>query len=309
MTSAIPNDIHDHQVFEKRLGDLRPKVHRYCSRMVGSAIDGEDIVQEVLVKAIETWAEKQILDLESWLFRVAHNASVDFIRRRRRQDVLRSEEDPNMAIDDRVLADARVIASAGLKTFMYLPISHRGCVILMDVLGYSLREVAEITGLSIPAVKASLHRGRIRIREVGNVDARTPPAVLSQDDLRRLAKYVDCFNARDFDAVRDMLADDVRLELVSRVRMEGRQEVSRYFENLCRFWREVAPGLSSEDAAVEAGVSAPVGNRCFRSSGGMLPTHLSPWQRHRRYCLSYLQDLEKPLLESTISLARWRGRA
>ena len=47
-------------------------------------------------------------------------------------------------------------------------------------------------------------------------------------------------------------------------------------ENLCRFWREVAAGLSSEDAAVESGVSGPVGNRWFRSSGGMPPTHLSP---------------------------------
>src|SRR5690606_6821422 len=47
-------------------------------------------------------------------------------------------------------------------------------------------------------------------------------------------------------------------------------------ENLCRFWQEVAAGLSSEDAAVEAGVSGPVGNRWFRSSGGMPPTHLSP---------------------------------
>jgi hypothetical protein len=47
-------------------------------------------------------------------------------------------------------------------------------------------------------------------------------------------------------------------------------------EDLCRFWREVAAGLSSEDAAVGAGVSAPVRNRWFRSSGGMPPTHLSP---------------------------------
>lgn len=47
-------------------------------------------------------------------------------------------------------------------------------------------------------------------------------------------------------------------------------------ENLCRFWRAVAEGLSSEDAAVEAGVSAPVGTRWFRSSGGMPPTHLAP---------------------------------
>ena len=47
-------------------------------------------------------------------------------------------------------------------------------------------------------------------------------------------------------------------------------------ENLCRFWRGIAAGLSSEEAAVEAGVSAPVGTRWFRSSGGMPPTHLSP---------------------------------
>lgn len=47
-------------------------------------------------------------------------------------------------------------------------------------------------------------------------------------------------------------------------------------KNLCRFWRGIAAGLSSEEAAVEAGVSAPVGTRWFRSSGGMPPTHLSP---------------------------------
>lgn len=47
-------------------------------------------------------------------------------------------------------------------------------------------------------------------------------------------------------------------------------------ENLCRFWREIASELSSEEAAVEAGVSAPVGTRWFRSSGGMPPTHLAP---------------------------------
>ncbi len=47
-------------------------------------------------------------------------------------------------------------------------------------------------------------------------------------------------------------------------------------ENLCRFWRGIAAGLSSEDAAVEAGVSAPVGSWWFRSSGGMPPTHLAP---------------------------------
>jgi RNA polymerase sigma-70 factor, ECF subfamily len=95
----------------------------------------------------------------------------------------------------------------------------------------SLREVADITGLTVPAVKAALHRGRTRIRDLAREpDDSTPPA-LSQEDLRRLAKYVDRFNARDFDAVRDMLADGVRLELVACTRIEGRQQVSKYFHN------------------------------------------------------------------------------
>lgn len=48
-------------------------------------------------------------------------------------------------------------------------------------------------------------------------------------------------------------------------------------ENLCPFWLWIAAGLSSEEAGVEAGVSAPVGSRWFRSSGGMPPTHLAPF--------------------------------
>ena len=47
-------------------------------------------------------------------------------------------------------------------------------------------------------------------------------------------------------------------------------------ETLCRFWQGIAAGLSSEEAGIEAGVSAPVGSRWFRSSGGMPPTHLTP---------------------------------
>jgi RNA polymerase sigma-70 factor (ECF subfamily) len=134
---------------------------------------------------------------------------------------------------------------------MYLPIAPRGCVILVDVLGYSLREVADITGLSIPAVKAALHRGRQRVRDVANAGDETAPPPLSQEDLRRLANYVDRFNARDFDGVRDLLADDVRLELVSRLRMEGRQQVSRYFHNYAGVhdWRFV-PGLVDRRPAI-----------------------------------------------------------
>jgi RNA polymerase sigma-70 factor, ECF subfamily len=71
-----------------------------------------------------------------------------------------------------------------------------------------------------------------------------PLPVLSKDERARLSTYVDRFNARDFDAVRDMLAEEVRLELVSRARMSGRAEVGRYFGNYASIhdW-QLAAGL------------------------------------------------------------------
>jgi RNA polymerase sigma factor (sigma-70 family) len=107
---SIPDDT------EKKLGELRPKLHRYCSRMASSVVDGEDLVQEVLVKALEAFPGKQINSLESWLFRVAHNAAVDFLRRRRRQEDMRSEEDPDMTIDTTASAMDRHVAAASLRT-------------------------------------------------------------------------------------------------------------------------------------------------------------------------------------------------
>jgi RNA polymerase sigma-70 factor (ECF subfamily) len=244
MTQPAEEDGERRVSFDRLLGEIRPKLHRYCSRMAGSAVDGEDIVQDVLMKAVRAFEGARIDNIESWIFRIAHNTAIDFHRRRRRQDEFSSDEDPDMTIDETTSADGRHVAAASLRTFMQLPVAQRGCVILMDVFGYSLQEVGRTTGLSIPAVKAALHRGRTRLREIASEpDVGAVPA-LSQDDLRRLSTYVERFNSRDFDAVREMLAGDVRLELVARTRMQGRDQVSRYFHNYSGIydWRFV-PGL------------------------------------------------------------------
>jgi RNA polymerase sigma-70 factor (ECF subfamily) len=97
---------------------------------------------------------------------------------------------------------------------------------------------------SLPAVKAALHRGRARLRELADEPDDWPRPELSQAERDRLGAYVAHFNARDFDAIRAMIADDVRLDLVSRTRMKGKAEVSRYFGNYTRVadWHLV-PGL------------------------------------------------------------------
>jgi RNA polymerase sigma-70 factor (ECF subfamily) len=122
---------------------------------------------------------------------------------------------------------------------MHLPVAQRSCVILMDVLGYSLEEIGTITGSGIPAIKAALHRGRARLRELAHDQEDRPLPVLAEGERSLLAAYVDRFNARDFDAIRDMLADEVQLELVNLTRKRGRSQVGNYFDNYSRVegWR------------------------------------------------------------------------
>ena len=136
----------------------------------------------------------------------------------------------------------RQIAAASLSTFMRLPVSQRSSVILCDVLGHSLQEICEIVGGSVPAVKAALQRGRSRLRAFSAEADDAPVPALPEPERTRLKTYVERFNAHDFDAVRAMLAEDVRLEVVNRVRVDGKKSVAPYFSNYAArpHWRFIA---------------------------------------------------------------------
>ncbi|WP_291695946.1 sigma factor-like helix-turn-helix DNA-binding protein [Bradyrhizobium sp.] len=165
-----------------------------------------------------------IQNTEGWLFRIVHNTALDFLRRRSRQEALRSAEEVETMADpiDEILR--RQIAATSLRTFMRLPLAQRACVILADVLGCSLQEVCEVVDYSLPAVKAALNRGRTRLREWAEEADDAPRPQLSHADRERLSAYVASFNARDFDAIRAMIADDVKLELVNKTRLNGKAE-------------------------------------------------------------------------------------
>jgi RNA polymerase sigma-70 factor, ECF subfamily len=231
---------------------MRPKLHRYCARMVGSVIDGEDVLQDALIKAVESFTSSGgIGNPEGWLFRIAHNTALDFLRRRNRQQVFQSGEEVDMIADPADIVLSRQIASASLRTFMRLPVAQRSSVILMDVLGCSLQEVCEVMEFSLPAVKAALHRGRTQLRELADQPDDLPHPKMSEAERDRLGAYVAHFNARDFDAIRAMISDDVRLDLVNKMRMNGKAEVSRYFGNYSKIhdWRLV-PGLLEGHPAI-----------------------------------------------------------
>jgi len=216
--------------FEQLVGQVRAKLHRYCARMTGSAVDGEDIVQDTLMKALAALPNVGVVDNPGgWLFRIAHNTALDFLRRRARGPLMQpGEELERIAAPDTPDQDHE-IATMSFSTFMRLPALQRSAVILKDVLGHSLEEVASITGASETAAKSALQRGRVRLREIAREPAHVSLTMLSDVMRARLTIYVDGFKSGDFDSVRAMLADDVKLDLVAKLRKQGKSEVGEYY--------------------------------------------------------------------------------
>ena len=69
--------------FIESIASLRPRMHRYCARMTGSALDGEDVMQEAIFEAyLKLGSFDAARPLGPWLFRIAHNRCIDFLRRR-----------------------------------------------------------------------------------------------------------------------------------------------------------------------------------------------------------------------------------
>jgi RNA polymerase sigma-70 factor (ECF subfamily) len=236
----------DLEALGRLMAEVRPRLHRYCARMVGSVFDGEDIVQEALAKATEALPSAGTLEkAESWLFTIAHNTALDALRRRKRQaEVPLESESPDLP-ETPAEAESWIGATASLATLMQLPVLQRSTVVLMDVLEYSLAETVEILGTTLPAVKATLHRGRVRLKALGEAGGSAPPA-LSAEEQARLRSYAERFNAREFDALRNLLAEDVRLDLVNRRQIAGRKDVSVYFTRYSETteqWK-LTPGLA-----------------------------------------------------------------
>ncbi len=219
--------------FLDAVGGIRAELHRYCARMTGSVADAEDIVQETLARAYYALSEMAAVPpLRPWLFRIAHHRALDHLRRYERRYGRSLDESESEVPDGAASPEDRALheqaANLAIRRFCELPPAQRATVVLKDVLGHSLDEIAQTLALSDPAVKAALHRGRQRLRQLAaEPDAASAPAAPSPAALR----YAALFNARDWDAVRAMLAEDVELDLVSRARRRGRVDVSDYFTN------------------------------------------------------------------------------
>jgi RNA polymerase sigma-70 factor (ECF subfamily) len=234
--------------FLELVAEIRPELHRYCARMVGSITDGEDIVQDALARAYYALPEMETMPpLRPWLFRIAHHRALDHLKRydvRMREPLDAAREDADTAPDPDDALAREEATRAAITRFVDIAPAQRSAVVLKDVLGHSLEEIAALLDLTLPAVKAALHRGRMRLRE-SKAAIRAAPRAASP----LVARYAELFNARDWDGVRALLAEDVRLDLVSRLRRAGKRNVGNYFSNYDRLggWHLVPAWLDGRE--------------------------------------------------------------
>jgi RNA polymerase sigma-70 factor (ECF subfamily) len=206
---------------------IRPDLHRYAARIVGSAIDGEDVVQDTLAKAFYTLSQSpEVPALRPWLFRIARNTAIDHLRRAERR-LGEALPDEDVMADDDCPPDPLVMHAA-LSSFMVLPVRQRSAVILKDVLGESLEDIAAHLETSVEAVKALLVRGRELLKARLAAAEDTPPARPTPEARASLQRYVSLFNRRDWTGVQSMLLEECRLDLVSKTQRQGKA-VGMYF--------------------------------------------------------------------------------
>lgn len=209
----------------------RPELHRYCARLMGSVIDGEDVVQDTLTKALVAVDEmRDVAMLRAWLFRVAHNRALDLLRGRAIRAVEPMEAADGVADDTVPDAVEMMMREEAVRTavsrFAELPIPQRSVLVLKDVLDESLADIAALLDLTVDSVKAHLARARARLSEINAVAEARPAARPASDAATR---YVSLFNRRDWDGLRALLAHDVKLHQSTHPVRVGPADVGMFF--------------------------------------------------------------------------------
>src|SRR5262245_26323919 len=235
--------------FLETVSTLRPSLHRYCARMTGSVMDGEDVIQEALIEAyrkLDQFDESR--PLKPWLFRIAHNRCIDFLRRKGVRDEAEVAAAQPEAVSPAEPATLG-ISKAVEHLVASLPPKERACVLLKDVFDYSLEEIAELVDSTVGGVKAALNRGRTKL---ASSPAPSQPARSANPELARIMQlYVERFNRRDWDGVRELISADARLRVAER--FAGKVVDAPYFANYERWpwpWKLAVGEVDGEPVVI-----------------------------------------------------------
>lgn len=240
--------------FLATISQLRPRLHRYCSRMTGSVLDGEDLVQDALFEAyrkLDQFDESR--SLTPWVFRIAHNRCIDFLRNGAKGVVETNVEllEAEPELESAPLPLSLSVPPAIEHLISVLPPKQRACVLLKDVFDYSLEETADLVNSTVGGVKAALKRGRTKLAKAQapkiTKESRKPDPKL----MHVLRLYVDRFNRQDWDGLRELISADAQLRVVDA--FAGRLVDSPYFSNYARWsvpWKLAIGEIDGETVVV-----------------------------------------------------------
>lgn len=251
--------------FDAAVAPLCRGLRLHCYRMLGSAHDSDDMVQDTLLRA---WRARASLDdptrLRPWLYRIATNTCLDELGRRRRR-VLASDLGestpgdvfpPAPAVDDapwleplpdgwltgvELDPDARYVlresvALAFVAALQVLTPAQRAALLLRDVVGLSAAEVASALDQSAAAIESTLHRARAAIET--KVEGRDPADFAGADaDAAVLARYVHAIADADLDAMISLVHDDMHTTMPpSPTWIAGRADNVEFYRRMFARW-------------------------------------------------------------------------
>ncbi len=205
------------------LEQYRRELTGYCYRMLGSAFDAEDAVQETMLRA---WRSLDRFEgrsaLKSWLYRIATNVCFDALagreRRARPMDLGPAQEPlfENLAelpevtwitplpTPDELAEQRDTLRLAFVAALQHLPPKQRAALILCEVLKWQASEAAELLETSVASVNSALQRARATLATADT----TAPAELDDETRALLDRYVSAFEAYDIDRLTELLHED-----------------------------------------------------------------------------------------------------
>ena len=241
---------------ESHLERHRAELTGYCYRMLGSAFEAEDAVQETLLRAWRSFDRFEgRAALKSWLYRIATNVCLTMLegRGRRARPV---DLNPAGTVDGSLstlpeatwlepIPDARVLPTeadpaelalsretlrlAFVAALQHLPARQRAVLILREVLRWKASEVAELLDTSVASVNSTLQRARATLAEK-NVAITDPAPPIDEADRALLARYVDAFQDYDMDALVALLHEEATLSMPPyELWLRGHVDLRRWF--------------------------------------------------------------------------------
>jgi RNA polymerase sigma-70 factor (ECF subfamily) len=276
----------DERAFRQLVEPYRRALEVHCYRMLGSPHDGEDIVQETLVRA---WRALDRFEpratLQTWLYRIATNACLDEIERRANRpeqvepfptDLLGQAASPIYDPAARyALREGMELAL--LSAIQLLPGRQRAVLILRDVLGWTGPEVASLLDTTVASVNSALQRARAAID-----DALPERAYAPAEDAERalLERYLEAWNAGDFDGLVALLRDDAVIRMPPQPSIVGALAVAEFLRDsaacgdlrrlrLTATWANGRPAVVVHRIA-DDGSLIPHGIKVLEVSGGQI---------------------------------------